>query len=154
MMKNGKTKSNKNGKKSEESVNPIEFVRNVYGLRIKKCCASCAYKDETRSTRKRKCTMSGKDVFPCDCCKAWKMSNLMIRAGKGKKGQVKRFDYLMYVLTEREEMLMVGTEEEPVSECEDAPEAETIDIETKGIGEIRMKFEQEHGSIYINKNKN
>lgn len=149
-MKEEKVKGNKS---EELSGMPIEFVRNVYGLRIKKCCASCAYKDETRSVRKRMCTMSGEEVSPCDCCKAWKMNNLLMRAGKGKKGQVKRFDYLMYVLAEREEMLMVSAVEELNPECEDAPEAETIAIETKSIGEIRMKFEQEHGSIYINKIK-
>lgn len=117
---------------------PVELVRNVYGLRIRKCCASCAYQEEGRLVTIRTCKKKETEVSPCECCRAWKMNPLLMRAGKGEKGEVKRYEYLMYVLAEREDDLAL--------EDKDTPEE---DIESK-LEEIRMKFEQEHSSIYIN----
>ena len=118
---------------------PVEFTKNSYGLRIKKCCASCKYKTETRLINKRKCKMYDLDVCPCDCCKMWKMNTQLVRVGKGEKEEVKRYEYLMYVLEEQKEYLSI--------ERNDTPETEES-LEAK-IREIRMKFEQEQGTIYI-----
>jgi hypothetical protein len=142
-------------KKKFEQRMPVmqkEYERNLYGLRVKKCCASCAFKDETRSASKRKCTMLGTAVRPCNCCKKWKMDSLLLRAGKGVKGEVKRFEYLMYVLKEREAML-VEPDEGSALDSEDMLGTENVTVEVKSIAEIRATFEQEHGSIYIKNNQ-
>ena len=121
---------------------PVEYAKNAYGLRVKKCCASCAFKDETRLLTKRMCTMYDLEVRPCDCCKAWKMNTQLVRVGKGKKEDVKRYEYLMYVLEERKDMLLINQDEDSNTEVENT-------VEVKSIEEIRATFEQEHGSIYI-----
>ena len=121
---------------------PVEYTKNAYGLRVKKCCASCAFKDETRLIKKRMCAKYDLEVCPCDCCKAWKMNEQLVRAGRGEKAEVKRYEYLMCVLEERKDMPLIEKDEDSVADIENT-------AEVKSIEEIRATFEQEHGSIYI-----
>ena len=51
------------------------------GIRVKKCCASCAHKDLTRALSKRYCSICGKSVEPIDVCESWEMSDQMKIAG-------------------------------------------------------------------------
>ena len=49
-------------------------VQNESGIKIKRCCASCAYKELTRLVTQRRCTKLKKNVKPSDVCKDWEMS--------------------------------------------------------------------------------
>jgi hypothetical protein len=55
-----------------------EFTRNKNGVRIKKCCASCRFKDyKGFSDRKRLCKREDevKVVDKSDCCQNWAISD-------------------------------------------------------------------------------
>lgn len=60
------------------------FTRNAYGIQVKRCCASCQYKDLTRAFSLRRCMKHHKDVEPSDCCKHWQMSEQLQLAGKSQ----------------------------------------------------------------------
>ena len=55
------------------------FVRNPAGIRIKKCCASCAWKVLIDSLVNRKCRRWRKKVKPRHCCGCWEMSEALLR---------------------------------------------------------------------------
>lgn len=62
----------------------IVSVRNVRGVKVKKCCASCAFKDYD-SEGERICKMwGGVEVGSKDRCKLWQMSDGMKNAGRFK----------------------------------------------------------------------
>lgn len=54
------------------------FVRNPAGIRIKKCCASCAWKVLIDSLVNRKCRRWRKKVKPRHCCGCWEMREALI----------------------------------------------------------------------------
>lgn len=108
-----------------------KFTLNIFGVRIKECCASCAWKDATRLMTKRRCVKQGKDVSPCSCCKHWTMSRQMMEVHKSV-GQIKRREYQLYLLKIREE------------------ETRNEVIEERSVEDIRAEFESQYGSIYIN----
>ncbi len=112
-----------------------EYIRNAHGIAIKKCCASCRYKDLSKAHSTRFCTRRRKDVKAHNLCRHWEMSKQVQMAG-WSEGRVKRKEYLRYLL----------------AECEDRRLATHLglQVEAKSIDEIRVKFEQEQGSIYIN----
>ena len=68
-------------KKEKSQVDRFEWVRNMQGIRVKKCCASCAHKDLTRAVSKRYCSISGNCVDPLNVCESWEMSEQMKIAG-------------------------------------------------------------------------
>lgn len=68
-------------KKKNPQEDRFEWVRNEQGIRVKKCCASCAHKDLTRALSKRYCSICGKNVEPIDVCESWEMSDQMKVAG-------------------------------------------------------------------------
>ncbi len=68
-------------KQGRPLVNRIQWARNEQGIRVKKCCASCAHKDLTRAVSKRYCSICGKSVDPLDVCESWEMSDQMKVAG-------------------------------------------------------------------------
>ena len=112
-----------------------EFTRNTHGIVVKKCCASCAYKELSKADVLRYCVRHEKEVSSSGLCSLWEMSKQAQLAG-WSQGQVKRKEYLMYLVTE----------------CENRKLAIQLGlrIEAKSIEEMRAKFEQEQGSIYIN----
>ena len=59
-----------------------EMTENAYGIQVKRCCASCAYKKLTRLMTLRRCTKHRKNVKPGYVCKDWVMSDTMKSAGK------------------------------------------------------------------------
>ena len=71
----------------------VEFTLNHFGISVKKCCASCAYKEQSRLITKRRCTKHGRDVRPCHLCDCWKMDEKAKAAGKSR-GHVKCKEYL------------------------------------------------------------
>jgi hypothetical protein len=56
-------------------------MRNRNGIEIKECCASCAFKRQTRLMTKRRCTKLGKLVSPHGCCSQWRMADYLQNAG-------------------------------------------------------------------------
>ena len=109
-------------------------MRNSHGIEVKKCCASCRYKDLTRLMTARFCTEHNKRVKPRECCYEWAISDQLEAAGRGG-GQVKRREYLRYLLEVRSDESL----------------ADQLGIRTphKTIDQIRQEFEKNHGSIYI-----
>lgn len=61
------------------------FPRNQHGIRVKACCASCAFKVINGNGR-RYCTFRDfKNVEAKEGCRHWEMSCVLMNAGKVKK---------------------------------------------------------------------
>ena len=62
------------------------FIINVTGLRIKKCCASCAFKVlEGREVVTRRCTKTGEEVESGKNCRRWKLRKPLMTEGMKKE---------------------------------------------------------------------
>ena len=61
----------------------IMYEYNQHGIRVRRCCRSCAYKAMTRALSLRRCTKRRKDVSPDGVCRCWTMSEQLKRVGKG-----------------------------------------------------------------------
>lgn len=108
-----------------------EFTKNHFGISIKMCCASCAYKEQSRLVSKRRCTKHDNNVSPHYQCDCWKMDEKAKAAGK-TRGRVKCKEYLDF-------FRQVRIDEEKCHHC--AP------LTTE---EVRNLFERLFGnSIYI-----
>ena len=55
---------------------------NRHGIRVKKCCASCAHKELTRAVTVRYCCAQQRNMKPDDCCAMWQMSRLLENVGR------------------------------------------------------------------------
>ena len=111
-------------------------MRNRNGIEIKKCCASCRFR-QISSEKGRFCIKHQKKVKAGWLCEDWKMSPNLEHAGDAG-GQVKCAKYLDYYRKR-----WVGQREAVIAgkmKPEDMLTAE----------QIRKEFEQEHGSIFIN----
>lgn len=75
-----------------------EYVVNENGIRIFKCCGSCAHKYSGYS----KCTKTQAKCLPFQCCALWEIRQGLQTAGK-QKGLVKRPEYIQYVAKVRTE---------------------------------------------------
>ena len=113
----------------------VEYEANGYGVSIRKCCASCIHKGQTRLMTKRRCMEHEKDVSPKSCCSLWQMSDQMKAAGLGL-GKVKRKAYLDYLAS--------------VRETEQQGRQIGLTITSKTNEEIRRVFEKEYDTIYYN----
>ena len=60
----------------------IRNVRNQHGVKIRKCCLSCAFKDYL-SNGTRICTKHDIEVTGKDRCKQWQMADGLKNAGRG-----------------------------------------------------------------------
>ena len=60
----------------------ITSVRNVRGIKIKKCCASCAFKDYLADGTRICLLHDNQEVDAKDKCKLWQMSDGMKNAGR------------------------------------------------------------------------
>lgn len=74
------------------------YELNQYGLRVKKCCASCAHKNlehDPCTGNQRWCDKREEAVFIDDVCESWEMGAIGL-AGKGEKGKlrIKRQEYV------------------------------------------------------------
>ena len=54
---------------------------NRFGIEVKKCCASCAFKSITNDVALRRCNLHRHKVRPHNCCRAWRMSEGLRHAG-------------------------------------------------------------------------
>ena len=66
--------------------------RNKRGIKVKRCCASCKYK-EIDNRGNRHCT---KGYDSCDTCRSWRMADAL-RMKKNPFGIIKSQEYLHYV---------------------------------------------------------
>ena len=110
-------------------------ARNKHGIRVKRCCRSCAFKALTRKTSMRLCTKQDQ-LFPRDhVCDDWTMCEALVNVGD-TQGRVKCKEYLMHHLALR-------VEEQQAEEARQ-------EVERKSAEEIRNEFETNHGSLFIN----
>lgn len=117
-----------------KNLKKTETTRNGFGVKVKKCCASCQNKtienDGTRVCGLMQLIMGQKDA-----CPKWKASNSVEVAGMSG-GKVKRKAYLMFVLAVRSE------------ENEAIQKGIITEQGRKSLEQIREEFTKEHGSIY------
>ena len=113
-----------------------EFTRNVHGITVKKCCASCKLR-KIMSDRGRVCSLNGKKVKAKHSCEQWEMSQRLQNAGMSG-GRIKSWRYLTYY----RERWIVQREELTAGRISAAA--------MLSVEEIRQEFEKEQGSIYIN----
>jgi len=59
----------------------VLHVRNKHGIRVARCCMSCAYKECTERMRLRLCTLDNMMHRRHHVCKEWKMNRTLERAG-------------------------------------------------------------------------
>lgn len=118
--------------KKKEKV--LFHTRNKHGIRMARCCMSCAYKVETEFMATRICSLDKLEHNRCHICHDWQMSAQMQGAGTSG-GRIKRREYLKFLATTRceEQWAMKNGEE----------------IEPKSIEEIRKEFENLYGSIFL-----
>ena len=57
------------------------YELNAYNIRIKKCCASCAYKGYINNAR-RICIKDNRKVKASHCCDQWQMSEGLKLGGR------------------------------------------------------------------------
>jgi hypothetical protein len=57
---------------------------NRFGIEVKKCCASCAFKSIINDVALRRCNLHRHKVRPHNCCRAWRMSEGLRHAGEKK----------------------------------------------------------------------
>lgn len=59
-----------------------EIVKNKKGIKIRRICASCRYKDQLGDTY-RKCLKRGCRCTPLEVCEQWEIKEKYDEAGKG-----------------------------------------------------------------------
>lgn len=57
----------------------METTVNDCGVRVKRACCSCAFKELTRLVTLRLCRKHGRKVKPGDVCDDWRMSEVLRR---------------------------------------------------------------------------
>ena len=114
---------------------PVSYARNAQGIAVKKCCASCAYKELTSGRKTRHCMIRDEKVKPCEYCSLWVMNTQLDAAGTAK-GRIKRKEYLEYLTEQRE--------------AERYASQLTEEFKPKSITMIREEFKISYCSIYEN----
>lgn len=76
----------------------MRYVRNSYGIPIKKCCASCVHKhiNPQGAIIERLCDAGRGVIESSGYCEGWHMQPFLDNAGKGD-GQVKKKEYVEYI---------------------------------------------------------
>lgn len=74
----------------------FEYVRNRCGIRVKKCCASCAQKG-LNSTCNRFCMLTHETVEATDVCEQWEMHEDLMNTGR-RRGVVRDIETKEVVL--------------------------------------------------------
>ena len=109
----------------------ITSVRNAYGVKVKKCCASCLHKcvdnDGTRICEKLELKVEQRFK-----CKQWEMAE-GLKNVRRRQGKIKRLEYLLFVQDVRTE------EQEAIDKGNMIPE------EMSTLDSIRKRFEEETG---------
>ena len=104
---------------------------NRFGVKVRRCCASCAYK--AIDTNSRYCAIQKTNVSPDYICPSWELSDGLENAGKGG-GCVKDIGYLRFVAEK-----VVGETDRAA-----AYRRELGSIEVLDRGEIRKEWYQKN----------
>jgi hypothetical protein len=115
--------------------NRIYRVRNDRGVKVKKCCASCEYKDIDKDGN-HVCRLMQILRNAKDKCPNWEMSQGLRNAGK-PYGRVKSKQYLRYVLSMREQESLA------------IQEGRLQEIDRASLEDIREKYREQYGSIFL-----
>ena len=110
-------------------------MRNKYGVKIRKCCASCDARVITTTGTYRMCSLDHKEVDGTDVCNSWQLRSGLEEAGSAKGG-VKRKAYFNYL--------------QEVRDREATARNLGLRITAKTLEEVRAEFEIENNSIFIN----
>ena len=109
----------------------ISKVRNAYGVKVKKCCASCLHKC-VNNDGTRVCERTQLIVEQHFKCKLWEMSD-GLKNVRRRQGKVKRLEYLLFVQDVR------------MQEQEDIDNGNLIPEEMETLNSLRKRFEEETG---------
>lgn len=74
--------SQKIRKEVEADMKSLSYVLNPYGFKVRRMCASCAFKSLEKADALRWCTKHNLEVSPYRVCRFWRMSNQLKKAGK------------------------------------------------------------------------
>ena len=110
-------------------------MRNKYGVKIRKCCASCDARVITTTDTYRMCSLDHKEVDGTDVCNSWQLRKGLEEAGSAKGG-VKRKAYFNYL--------------QEVRDREATARNLGLRITAKTLEEVRAEFEIDNNSIFIN----
>ncbi len=69
----------------------VSYTMNERGIKIRKCCASCAYKCIT-SVGKRICSLTDEKVDARFLCPEWDLNEVLQNAGRFRGGVVRDID--------------------------------------------------------------
>ena len=127
--------------KKKEKV--LFHTRNKHGIRMARCCMSCAFKEESELKTIRVCSLDKLPHHRCHMCRDWQASQTMQGAGTSG-GRIKRREYLMYALAIRCE------EQESLTPTLSKGEGDFMNEKYKSVEEIRAAFEKEHGNVFYN----
>ena len=115
--------------------NRIYRVRNDRGVKVKKCCTSCEYKDVDKDGN-RVCRLMQILRNAKDKCPNWESSQGLRNAGK-PYGRVKSKQYLRYVLSMREQESLA------------IQEGRLQENDRASLEDIREKYREQYGSIFL-----
>jgi hypothetical protein len=112
----------------------LYFV-NGYGIKVKKCCASCSHMQPDHKTRI--CLNGEGTVSPKSYCLDWELRKGLDNAGKGN-GSVKTDGYLQHCLGILEE------DNAKAIECAQ----KKVAFRRRTLENIRTAYREKHGDIY------
>lgn len=108
----------------------------AYGIKVKKCCASCSHMQPDNKTR---VCMKGEGlVAPTSYCLDWNLRKGLENAGKGG-GTVKKHSYLQYCLE------VIDDDNARVIEYAQ----KKLLYKRKTIDQIRESYRKKHGDIFV-----
>ena len=117
----------------------IPSVRNERGVKVRKCCASCQWK-EIEADGTRVCKLMKQIVEQKSRCKKWQMSEGLKNAGNSG-GRIHDKDYLDYVMRIRQKESVRLTESEGKGMTLEMVRAETIRMKYTAKGKPQyLKF--------------
>ena len=111
----------------------LEVTVNQYGVRIRKCCASCKDRDFD-DKELRCCKLTGKHVRGNNVCDKWSLSDRLETLGC-EHGHVQRREYQLTLME--------------VRASEHLATMRGLTITSKSLEEIQKEFEKEHGTRFI-----
>lgn len=114
------------------------FYKNKFSISIKKCCASCKFKQ--MDVRVRFCTIGEGIVSPQSVCGSWQMNPDLDNAGKGG-GRIKKKKYLNICLDRLDEDNYLAIEHK----------RKKMPHKRLTLQQIRSDYEKKYGDIYFEK---
>lgn len=117
-----------------KNLKKTETTKNGFGVKVKKCCASCMHKS-VENDGTRVCQLMQLKVKQGFGCSKWQMDISCGKAGLGL-GKVKKKAYLMFVFAVR------------IEENDAIQKGVITEQERRTLEQLREEFTKEHGSIW------